>query len=230
MRGPDGVRDQLAALLGEVLPHKIPALREAWKLSSEHLPDVDVVSSGEIPESALSSLGNTWIEIINPRLLPGMQRVDIDPHGYPVYRLRYACRIYCWALGVDWPHALMARDMVTAAVRNSLLEFPTLQTDPGDSGYLVHEDTYTEEYGAPVRAPNDSGRTWASGLCSIDMWSEESMAAGALRPPIGENASTIVGAGVVGFNEPIPDDLPRPPGFPPVTETPTEQESSDAHA
>lgn len=218
MRGPDGVRDQIAAMLGEVLPLKVPALRTAYGLSPDDLPDIDLVSSGEIPESALSSLGTTWIEIINPRLLPGIQRVDIDPLGYPVYRMRYACRIYCWALGDDWDGALRRRDMICLAVRASLFEFPTLQTEPGDSGYLVHEDTYTEEYGAPVRAPNDSGRTWASALCSIDLWSEEGTAAGALRPAIGENRGATVGTTVLGPNAPIPDDLPRPPGFPPITD------------
>lgn len=219
VRGPDGVRNGIAALLGEVLPVKVPLLRAAFGITQDELPDIDVVASGEIPESSLSSLGMTWVEVINPRLLPGMRRVDIDPSGYPVYRLRYACRIYCWALGLDWDSALKRRDMIAAAVRASLLEFPTLQTAPGDhpQGYLVHEDTYTEEYGAPVRAPNDSGRTWASALCSIDMWSEESMADGAMRPAIGAAETTRIGASIVGPTQPIPDDLPTPDAFVPVT-------------
>lgn len=220
MRGPDGIRDQLANLLGEVIPSKIPALRAAYGVTGAELPDLALVSSGEIPDSILSSLGPTWAEVINPRLQPGMRRVDIDPAGYPVYRLRYGCRIYLWALARDWPTAVVHRDMLVSAVRQTLLEYPTLQTEPGDSGFLLHEDTYTEEFGQPQRAPNDSGRTWASALLSIDLETEESMAAGALRPPIGEVLSTIVGTTVLGAGVPMPDDLPRPPGFPPVVPVP----------
>ena len=220
MRGPDGVRDQLATLLGEVVPEKIRALRAAYGVGAETLPDLALVSSGEIPDSVLSSLGPTWVEVINPRLLPGMQRVDIDPAGYPVYRLRYGCRAYLWALGTDWPSAITNRDMLVSVVRQTLLEYPTLQTAPGDSGFLLHEDTYTEEFGQPQRSPNDSGRTWASALLSIDLVTEESMADGALRPPLGENRSTIVGTTVLGPGMPMPDDLPRPPGFPPVAPDP----------
>jgi len=217
MRGPDGVRDRIAALLREVLPVKLPALRAAYAIGRAELPDVDVVSSGEIPENVLSSLGETWIEVVNPRLLAGMRRVDIDLHGYPVYRLRYACRVYVWALGADWDAAMRRRDMVVGAVRVTLLEYPCLQTMPGDSGVVVHEDTYVEEYGAPVRTPNDSGRVWASALCSIDLWSEESMADGALRPPIGEAAEPpTVTTTVIGPGESFPPDLPGPASFVPT--------------
>lgn len=220
MRGPDGVRDQLAALLGDVVPDKIRALRAAYGVGEESLPDLSMVSSGEIPDSMLSSLGPTWVEVINPRLQPGLRRVDIDPAGYPVYRLRYGCRLYVWALAPDWPSAIVHRDMMVGAVRMTLLEYPTLQREPGDSGYLLHEDTYTEEFGQPQRAPNDSGRTWDSALLSIDLETEESMADGALRPPIGENRSTIIGTTLIGPTAPMPDDLPRPPGFPPVVTDP----------
>lgn len=220
MYGPDKVRDQLATLLGDVVPDKIAAMRTAYDVGPEALPDLAMVSSGEIPESLLSSLGPTWCEVINPRLSPGMRRVDIDSAGYPLYRLRYACRIYLWALAKDWPTAIAHRDMLVSVVRQTLLEYPTLQREPGDSGYLLHEDTYTEEFGQPVRAPNTSGRTWASALLSIDLVTEETMADGALRPPIGEVASTIVGATLLGPGVPMPDDLPRPPGFPPVVTVP----------
>lgn len=220
MRGPDGVRDRLAGLLGDVVPDKIAALRTAYGVGEESLPDLSLVSSGEIPESLLSSLGPTWCEVINPRLLPGLRRVDIDPAGYPVYQLRYACRVYLWVLAGDWPEAVAQRDMMVSTVRQVLLEYPTLQRTPGDSGFLLHEDTYTEEFGQPLRAPNDSGRTWASALLSIDLVTEESMADGALRPPIGENRSTIIGTTVLGSSVPMPDDLPRPPGFPPVVTQP----------
>jgi hypothetical protein len=221
MQGPDGVRDALAALLREVLPVKIPLLREAFGADHGSLPDADVVASGEMPDSALTSIGKAWVEVINPRLLPGMRRVDIDPAGDPVYRIRYACRIYVWALGTDWDNSIVRRDMMTGAVRMTLLEFPTLTTAGGDSGYLVHEDTYTEEYGTPTRSPNSSGRAWCSALCSIDLWSEETLTAGRLRQPIGDLAAgPTVATTLIPATEPIPDDLPRPPGFPAPDPTP----------
>lgn len=209
MRGPDGVRDQLAALLGDVLPMKTEALRQAWTLGRRDLPDVDTIASGEIPENTVTNLGEVWVEVINPRLQPGMVQVDIDSAGYPVYRLRYGCRIYVWALGANWDNAMTRRDMVIGAVRMAIIEFPTLQVPPGDTGYLLHPTTYTEEYGVPSRAPNKSGRVWASALASIDLWSEESMADGALRPPLGTADQTEVATSVLGPG-PAPADLPEP--------------------
>jgi hypothetical protein len=215
MRGPDSVRNAIADLLTAALPRKIPLLREAFGVDQGALPDLDVMSSGEMPDSALTSVGKSWVEVVNPRLLPGVQRVDIDPAGYPVYRMRYGCRIYVWALGADWDNAILRRDMLTGAVRAVLFEFPTLTLEGGDTGFLVHEDTYTEEYGVPIRAANASGRTWGSALCSVDLWSEETMAAGALRPPVGALAGQpALASTLIPANEPIPEDLPRPPGFP----------------
>lgn len=225
MRGADGVRNAVAAMLVDVMPIKIPLLREAYGVDQGILPDLDVVSSGEVPDKAFTSIGQTWVEVVNPRLLPGIQRVDIDPAGYPVYRMRYACRVYVWALGEDWDNAILRRDMMSGAVRMALFEFPTLTIKGGDTGYLVHEDTYTEEYGIPAPTANASGRSWASALLSVDMWSEETMDAGRMRPPIGVVATTpTVGTTVLGPSSPMPDDLPRPPGFPAPD---PEEENSD---
>jgi hypothetical protein len=215
VRGPDGVREAVADMLTEVLPLKIPLLRQAWNLDHGVLPDLDVVSSGEKPDSMLSSIGKSWVEVVNPRLMAGIQRVDIDPAGAPVYRMRYACRIYVWALGEDWDNAVARRDTLTGAVRMSLFEFPTLTTAGGDTGRLVHEDTYTEEYGVPVRVGNQSGRAWASALISVDLWSEETTTDGRMRPPIGQlDARPTVATTIIPPGQQLPDDLPRPPGFP----------------
>jgi hypothetical protein len=228
MRGPDGVRGAIAALLADVLPVKIPLLREAYGVDQGVLPDLDVVSSGEMAENALTSVGQTWLEVVNPRLLPGIQRVDIDPAGYPVYRMRYACRVYVWALGKDWANAIARRDMMTGATRMALFEWPTLTMAGGDTGYLVHEDTWTEEYGVPSRAPNDSGRCWASALISVDAWSEETMTAGRMHPPLGEVAvSPTLGTTIFGQGEPMPTDLPRPDGFPLPDPDPEESDDVD---
>ena len=213
MRGADGVRDQLAVVLGELLPRKTPALRAVWGLSHGQLPDLGAVSSGEMPENALTDVADVWLEIINPRMLPGLRRVDITPAGDPQYHIRYACKLYVWALGTDWDQAMIRRDMMATAVRLCLLEFPTLTALGGDTEYLALEETWTEEYGVPVRAPNDSGRCWCSAVLAVDVRAEEDMADGRLRTPIGVTNRVLVSAGGYGPSVLFPDDLPTPDGF-----------------
>jgi len=213
VKGADGIRDHLAALLGEVLPRKIPALRSAWGLSHAQLPDLGAVSSGEMPESALTDVADTWVEVINPRMLPGLKRVDITPAGDPQYHIRYACKIYVWALGKDWDEAMARRDTIAAAVRLSLLEYPTLSTAGGDTEHLVLEETWTEEYGVPVRTPNDSGRCWCSAVLAVDARAEEDMADGRLRAPIGIANRVVLSTTGHGPTVPFPDDLPTPEQF-----------------
>jgi hypothetical protein len=96
-------------------------------------------------------------------------------------------------------------------VKLTLLEFPTLRREGGDSGWCVLEETWSEDYGIPTRAPNQSGRTWCSAAMSIDMRAEETLAAGRLRAPIGQNLSTVISTAAVGPTQTIPHDLPRPP-------------------
>lgn len=221
MRGPDGVRDAIAELLREVVPAKSDALREAFALTRRDFADIEHVSSGEIPDQQVGNMGDVYVEVVNPRLMPGMQWVDFD-QGYPVFRLRYSCRLFVWALGANWPSSINRRDNAVNVVRQSIFEYPTLSTTPGDTGMVVHWDTYTEEYGTPVRTKNNSGRSWTGAMCSIDMWSEETMRQGALRPPIGSNEQTSLGTIVLGPNEPLPVDLPEPGEFTPIIDTTTE--------
>lgn len=215
MDGPNGVRGAISDLLVGVLPLKVTKLREAFALGFGQLPDVGTVSDGELPEQTVGGWGATYVEVVNPRLQPRIEWIDMVA-GYPQYRMRYGCRIYVWAIGDDWGQAIDRRDHTVNAVRQTLLEYPTLTTVPGDSGKLLHHDTYTEEYGAPVRAGNQSGRTWASALISADLWSEETMGDASLRPPIGDNERTELGMSVLGPTESMPEDLPGPEQFRPV--------------
>lgn len=224
MRGADGPRDALAALLVDVLPEKIRLLREAWAISHGELPDIGKVSSGELPQGVVNSLADGWVEIVNPRMLPGLRRVDITSAGDPVYQTRYSCRLYVWALGLDWDMALARRDNLAAAVRQALLEFPTLARAGGDTGWLALEETWSEEYGVPALTENQSGRCWCSAALSVDIRAEEAMSAGRMRPPLGTATSTILAASIVGATEPIPHDLPRPPGWPAAVYVPEPQQ------
>lgn len=216
MRGPDGVRDAIAGLLREVAPVKADALRTVFGASARDFAPVEHVASGEIPEQTIGNMGEVYVEVVNPRLAGGMQWVDFD-QGYPVFRLRYACRLFVWALGLDWPSSINRRDNAVNTVRQSIFEYPTLSTVPGDTGMVVHWDTYTEEYGTPARVPNKSGRCWAGAMLSIELWSEETMRDGALRPPIGSNEQTSLGMVVLGPQEPMPTDLPAPDEFTPIS-------------
>lgn len=219
MRGADGVRDALAEFLAAALPRKIPALRAAWRLDQGHLPDIGAISSGEMPEEALTEIADVWVEVVNPRMLPGMKWVDITPAGDPQFHTRYACKLYVWALGKDWDAAMARRDMIAVAVRLCLLEFPTLTLEGGDTEYLVLQETWSEEYGVPTRAPNDSGRSWCSAVLAVDTRAEEDMGDGRLREPVGTSTRVLLAAGGVGPSTPFPEDIPTPEQYQSATTT-----------
>jgi hypothetical protein len=204
VRGADGVRDKLAALLLSEVRIKIPLLRTAWTMTAVEIPDLDEVVSGESPEMALSSQGDTWILVINPRLL-NTKRVDIVD-GLPVYMTRYSCRVYIWAKAESWSEAIAARDHLAAACRFALLEYPNLSnTVHGDTNYRLHENTYTEEYGEPLRMQNaKGGRVWAAAVLAIDLDCEETLQDGSTRPPIGEAEELVTHATIVGPGQPLP--------------------------
>lgn len=221
MRGSDGARDRLADFLLAALPVKTTLLRSDWLYDQGLLPDVGKISSGELPRTVISDLADAWIEIVNPRTLPGLRRVDITPEGDPVYQTRYACRIYVWARGEDWDNAMARRDNLTIAVRMALLEFATLAIEGGDTGWLVLEETWTEEFGVPTPVPNKSGRCWCSAVLSVDVRAEQQMSAGRMRKPIATVNNTIIAVGTVGPTDPLPEAGPAfIPGVDPTAATP----------
>jgi hypothetical protein len=209
MRGADGVRDRIVSLLEFETQRKVPLLRTAWDLTEEQLPNFDRLVSGEAPDALLSSGDSNWITVINPRLLK-TTRVDIR-NGLPVYLTRYACRIYVWCKADDWAGAIAARDNLAVACRLSLLEYPNLTPGArGDTGYRLHENTYTEEFSEPMRMTTKAGnRVWAGAVIAIDADAEESLEDGSTRPPIGEvedpqNTITTT-AEAVGPAQPLPE-------------------------
>jgi hypothetical protein len=203
MRGANGVRDKLADLVRAEVPRKIPLLRTAWALDDVGMPDLESVVSGEAPDGALTSAGDNWVLVVNPRLL-NTHRVDIVA-GLPVYMTRYSCRIYTWAKADSWPLAVQARDNLAVACRLALFEYPNLSnTVRGDTGYRSYENTYTEEFGEPLRVNNNSGRVWAGAVLAIDVDCEETLKDGSTRAPIGTNNTTTTTATAVGSNRPLP--------------------------
>lgn len=208
MRGSDGVRDQLAELLRYEVTRKIPLLRAVWALDQEDLPDLERVVSGETEDNALTSEGDTWVIVVNPRFLK-THRVDIDDAGRPVYMTRYSCRVLVYAKGDDWRTAKAARDNLVVACRLSLLEYPNLSAVVrGDTGYRLHEDTYTEENGEPSRNPGDGGRVWAASILSIDLDCQETLADGSTRPPIGAVDTPVeLDTNAVGPSDPLPETI-----------------------
>lgn len=203
MRGADGVRDKLAELLAYETARKIPLLREVWSLSQDRAPDIHTVSSGELPGDLIE--GGVVVVVVNPRLVRTV-RVDIDNAGRPVYHTRYSCRVYVYARAKSWDKATAARDNTAVACRLALLEYPNLSVDtPGDTGYRLHENTYTEEFGEPRRDPVKA-ITYATAVLAIDMDCEETLADGSTRPPIGQaDTTTLLEPEVVGTTQPLTD-------------------------
>lgn len=208
MRGADGVRDRLTTLLQHEVTRKVPLLRTAWDLTEDRLPNFERIVSGEAPDAFLGGGDNYWITVINPRFLK-TTRVDIR-NGLPVYLTRYACRVYVWCKSDDWATAIAARDNLAVACRLSLLEYPNLTYDTrGDTGYRLHENTYTEEFGEPMRMTTKGGaRVWAGAVLAIDADTQETLEDGSTRPPIGdpaqENTITTT-AEAVGPAQPLPE-------------------------
>jgi hypothetical protein len=209
MKGADGVRDRLTTLLQHETQRKVPLLRTAWDLTPDRLPNFDRITSGEAVDALLSGDDPNWITVINPRLLK-TTRVDIR-NGLPVYLTRYACRIYVWCKADDWATAIAARDNLALACRLSLLEYPNLTYDTrGDTGYRLHESTYTEEFSEPMRMTTKAGnRVWAGAVIAIDADVQETLEDGSTRPPIGEvedpqNTITTT-AEAVGPAQPLPE-------------------------
>jgi hypothetical protein len=200
------VRDRLSLLLASEMPRKIPLLRAAWGVDDSLLPTVDRWISGDPPEEVITAdkEHTTWVIVVNPRLLKSVRTGDFSPAGEPEYHNRYACRIYLWTLGDDWNIAIAARDNLAAVASQSLKQYPTLSTDGGDTGYRVNEDTYTEDYGAPVRA--NGSRSWAAAILSVDIDVEEVIDDGSTLPPFGTADTLGVTSVAVGPGQPFPEE------------------------
>ncbi len=197
MHGPDNVRDRMTLLLASDVPGRIERLRAEWGLDAGTLPNVDVFSSGDLPESTLNAgQGGTFVIVVNPRLLRAVRTGDFSPAGDPEYRMRYACRVLVWSIAQDWDKAIAVRDRLAGAVRMSLLQHPTLAVEGGDTGYLLHENTYTEDVGTPSRAAGS--RCWAAAVLSVDMDVYEVIDAGSSVPPVGQAETVSPTAYAVG--------------------------------
>lgn len=208
MHGPEFARDAIATGLADIIPIKWPRLRAAHGLGDEDLPQVDIVVSGEKPHGYLNEAGSTWVEVVINRMV-NMRAVDIDEIGDRVYRIRYAARVYVWTLGETWNDSIDRRDRVAGAVRQTLLEFPTLRLQGGDGDVLIEHDRWTEDYGVPVPTGNRSERHWTSAALAFEAICEQTLAAGRVRDPIGE-AERMALSTTTWTMQPMPPDAPTP--------------------
>jgi len=204
VRGADGVRDQLALLFATDLPRRIPLLRMARGWDEQVLPDVDAYLSGDVPDSEVnSSKGHkTWLVVVNPRLLRIAATGDFSAAGEPEYHSTYSCRVVLRTRGADWKLSEQARDHVAEAVRATLLQYPNLSTEPGESGLRVVQATYGEDYGIPSRVANGQG-AWAAAILTVDVLSEEYVDDGSTVPVHGEMQTVETSSYAVGVNEPM---------------------------
>lgn len=203
MRGANGVRDQMALLLATEMPRKIPLLRDAWNIDASKLPDLTKVVSGDPPENVITE-SDGLIAVINPRLLRANRTGDFDANGSPEYRSRYSCRVYVWTKGADWDSAIASRDNFAACARLCLFEYPTLAIEGGDTGYLMYENTYTEDFGVPIRM--SGSRCYAAAILSIDADVEEHVDAGSTVPPLGTAQQIAATTTAVGPTQPLPGE------------------------
>lgn len=202
MRGADGVRDQLALLFATELPRKIPLLRTQRGWGAEMLPDVDRIVSGDVADETIRGGGTpTWVVVVNPRLVRMTPTGDFSELGEAEFHNLYSCRVLVWHLGRDWDLAIAGRDHVAEACRLCLVQYPTLSTEPGDSGFRLNVPTYTEDFGVPARV--QSGKAWAASILSVDVLVEEHLDDGSTLPALGTVGTVEPDPYAVGFTEPM---------------------------
>jgi hypothetical protein len=206
MRGADGVRDKLAELFAQELPRKIPLIREARAWGAELLPDVDRIVSGNVEDETIKTAGvkwRTWVVVVNPRLVRMTPTGDFSPTGEPEFHSLYSCRVIVWHLGDDWHLAIAGRDHVAEAARACLVQYPTLSTEPGDSGYRLNVPTYTEDFGTPARANNSNTKTWAAAILTVEVLVEEHLDDGSTLPALGAVQTVEPESYASGFDQPM---------------------------
>jgi hypothetical protein len=185
--GAKVVRDQVAALLQADLPGRIDAACELWVLDRATLPEPGMVVSGDLADSVLDHRAREWIEVITPRLMPRTELVGFDASANLRYRFRYTARIYIWAINDRWPDVVDQRDRLMTQARDCLLDYPTLAIPPasGDTGFLIHIPTITEEFGEPFRIGKRDGsnpRARAGGLLAYEIIEEYAVGSPTTRP------------------------------------------------
>lgn len=197
------LRDVLRDALMFELPRKVDLLRAERSWGEAEMPHAEQVSSGEMSDRLLTTMGATWVLVANPRLRSA-QQVDIDPRGLPVFMSRYSARVYVWTKAESHDLVLRARDRLALATKLALLEWPNLRPGTaGDTGYRVYRNTYSEQFGEPQRLVNTAGnRLWAPALLSVEVDVEESMAA-STRPPLGQVQTINQNGYSVGPDQPL---------------------------
>jgi len=211
MRGIEVLQQAIIDHLVFELPRKIPLLRVAWDLDAATLPEMAKIVAGETADDAITSAvdgATTWAIVTVPRLIRAPRRVEIDPAGQFIYQNRYACQIGVWVNRANWDAARTLRDRMSATCRLCLLEYPTLNSrQAGDSGRRLVVESYTEQFGAPVRIPNKS-ITWAGAVLLFEVEVEESLADGSTQTPLGTPDTLITTAAAVGPTQPLEEESP----------------------
>jgi hypothetical protein len=204
VRGADGVRDQLTELFASDMPRRIELLRVARGWGAETMPDVDVFLSGDVPDSELSSAKGhrVWLVVVNPRLIRIVATGDFSSAGDAEYHSTYSCRVFIRTKGEDWQLSEQARDHIAEAARATLLQYPSLSTTPGETGYRLVQATYNEDYGLPARVANNQG-AWAAAILTVDVLAEECVDDGSTLPSVGEAQEVDVATLAVGATEPM---------------------------
>lgn len=201
--GAIAVRDQVANLLIADLPGRISGMVHLWALGEKEIPTPDMITSGEAADNALDHRGDTWVEVITPRLMPRTRAMGLNELGYMIYRYRYTARIYVWVLSKEWKTTLDQRDRLAAACRDSLMTYPTLAPPPafGDTGFLLNPATISEESSEPLRLKTTHVR--AAALLAYEIDHEYPSGIPSTLPDLGTFNTLDLRVTLVPFTHPI---------------------------
>ena len=210
MRSIDVLRQRIIDHLTFELPRKIPLLRVVWALDATGLPDMSRIIAGETVDEAIGGdvEAGAWAVTSIPRIARPPRPMEIDPAGRFVFLTRYACQIAVWARSAEWDVTRSQRDRLALACRLCLLEYPSLNSQTsGDTGYRLVLNSFTEQYGVPVRVRNKA-ITWAGALLLFEVDTEETLGDGSTRTPLGDVESLLPAADAVGADQPMPEVTP----------------------
>lgn len=159
MVGAWGAKGYITDYLKADLPTRTLAYRNLWNLDDKRLPTVEKFYAYE--PAAL----DTWPCIITVAIAtPGINRLDYQTAGDPIYAVTYAMRTYIWTRGEFEEQTTQSRDNLTTVVRSSFLDRPCLRAGvhayAGIHEISLDEGTLNEQFSDLTRL---KGERWLAG-------------------------------------------------------------------
>jgi hypothetical protein len=166
MRGPDSAAKLVAGRLEARVPLKITELETRLGLTPGSIELPRLYASEERPQIEL----DLWPAIIVVPQGSELRAVEILNAGI-AYAVTYRLRVYSFARGQEFAETSTARHRLALAVREVLLERPSL----GDPGARIDPSLYRESY-SDVDVDERDGRSIAGAFAEVSLIIEETMA------------------------------------------------------